>query len=65
LDVTETEIINEIGRRLAAAAPVGSRILLFGSRPEAKPTRGQTTMFWSLSRQSRTPLPSRRAFAPS
>jgi uncharacterized protein len=32
LVVTETEIIDEIGRRLAAAAPAGSRIVLFGSR---------------------------------
>jgi predicted nucleotidyltransferase len=30
--VTESEIIDEIGRRLAAAAPAGSRIVLFGSR---------------------------------
>jgi predicted nucleotidyltransferase len=30
--MTETQIINEIGRRLAAAAPAGSRIVLFGSR---------------------------------
>jgi predicted nucleotidyltransferase len=32
LVVTESEIIDEIGRRLAAAAPAGSRIVLFGSR---------------------------------
>jgi uncharacterized protein len=32
LVVTESEIVEEIGRRLAAAVPAGSRILLFGSR---------------------------------
>jgi predicted nucleotidyltransferase len=32
LIVTETEIINEIRRRLAAVALAGSRIVLFGSR---------------------------------
>jgi predicted nucleotidyltransferase len=30
--VTQTEIIDEIGRRLADAVPAGSEILLFGSR---------------------------------
>jgi predicted nucleotidyltransferase len=30
--MTEKEIIGEIGRRLAAAAPAGSRVVLFGSR---------------------------------
>jgi predicted nucleotidyltransferase len=30
--VTEAEMIGEIGRRLAHAAPAGSRIVLFGSR---------------------------------
>jgi predicted nucleotidyltransferase len=30
--MTETELIGEIGRRLAAAAPAGSRVVLFGSR---------------------------------
>jgi predicted nucleotidyltransferase len=30
--VTEGELITEIGRRLAAAAPAGSRVVLFGSR---------------------------------
>lgn len=30
--VTQTEIIEEIGRRLAEAVPAGSEILLFGSR---------------------------------
>jgi uncharacterized protein len=32
LGMTETEVITEIGKRLAAAAPVGSRVVLFGSR---------------------------------
>jgi predicted nucleotidyltransferase len=32
LAMTETELISEIGRRLAAAAPAGSRVVLFGSR---------------------------------
>lgn len=32
LGVTETEVITEIGRRLAAAAPAGSQVVLFGSR---------------------------------
>jgi uncharacterized protein len=32
LVVTESEIIDEIGRRLSAAAPAGSRIVLFGPR---------------------------------
>ncbi len=30
--MTEGELITEIGRRLAAAAPAGSRVVLFGSR---------------------------------
>jgi uncharacterized protein len=30
--MTETEVIAEIGRRLAAAAPAGSQVVLFGSR---------------------------------
>lgn len=30
--MTQTEIIDEIGRRLAEAVPAGSEILLFGSR---------------------------------
>ncbi len=32
LGMTETEVIAEIGRRLAAAVPVGSQVVLFGSR---------------------------------
>jgi predicted nucleotidyltransferase len=31
-DMTETEIITEIGKRLAAVVPAGSRVVLFGSR---------------------------------
>lgn len=30
--MTEAEIISEIGRRLSASAPVGSQVVLFGSR---------------------------------
>jgi predicted nucleotidyltransferase len=30
--MTETEIITQIGQRLAAAAPAGTRVVLFGSR---------------------------------
>jgi uncharacterized protein len=30
--MTEAEVIGEIGRRLSAAAPVGSQVVLFGSR---------------------------------
>jgi len=30
--VTESELADDIGRRLADAAPAGSRVLLFGSR---------------------------------
>ncbi|MGI8512252.1 MAG: nucleotidyltransferase domain-containing protein [Solirubrobacteraceae bacterium] len=30
--MTESEVVAEIGRRLAGAAPAGSRVLLFGSR---------------------------------
>jgi predicted nucleotidyltransferase len=37
--MTETEIIDEIGRRLAAAAPAGSRIVLFGSRARGEADR--------------------------
>lgn len=32
LGMTETEVIVEIGRRLAVAVPVGSQVVLFGSR---------------------------------
>jgi uncharacterized protein len=32
LGMTESEVITEIGRRLAGAVPVGSRVVLFGSR---------------------------------
>jgi predicted nucleotidyltransferase len=32
LGMTEMELIDEIGRRLAAAAPAGSQVVLFGSR---------------------------------
>lgn len=32
LGMTEKELIDEIGRRLAAAAPAGSQVMLFGSR---------------------------------
>jgi predicted nucleotidyltransferase len=39
LFVTESEIIDEIGRRLAAAAPAGSRIVLFGSRARGEADR--------------------------
>ena len=30
--MTETEIVAELGRRIAASAPAGSRVVLFGSR---------------------------------
>lgn len=30
--MTETEVITEIGRRLATSAPAGSQVVLFGSR---------------------------------
>jgi len=30
--LTESEVVAEIGRRLAGVAPAGSRVLLFGSR---------------------------------
>jgi predicted nucleotidyltransferase len=30
--VTQTEVIDEIGKRLAATVPAGSRVVLFGSR---------------------------------
>lgn len=30
--MTQTEVIDEIGRRLAEAVPAGSRVVLFGSR---------------------------------
>jgi predicted nucleotidyltransferase len=32
LGMTENEVIAEIGRRLAAAVPAGSQVVLFGSR---------------------------------
>jgi predicted nucleotidyltransferase len=32
LRMTETEIIEELGRRLAESAPSGSQVVLFGSR---------------------------------
>jgi len=38
--VTETEVIAEIARRLAAAAPAGSRVLLFGSRARGEARSG-------------------------
>ncbi|MEN3279993.1 MAG: uncharacterized protein V7607_1133 [Solirubrobacteraceae bacterium] len=38
--VTESEVIGEIGRRLASVAPPGSRIVLFGSRARGQPGDG-------------------------
>jgi len=38
--MTESEVIAEIGRRLEAAAPAGSRVLLFGSRARREGASG-------------------------
>jgi predicted nucleotidyltransferase len=38
--MTETEVITEIGKRLAAAVPVGSRVVLFGSRARGEASVG-------------------------
>ena len=40
LGMTEAEVIGEIGRRLVAAAPVGSQVVLFGSRARGGPDVG-------------------------
>jgi predicted nucleotidyltransferase len=38
--MTETEVITEIGKRLAAVVPAGSRVVLFGSRARGEASVG-------------------------
>ncbi len=38
--MTESEVVAEIGRRLAEATPEGSRVLLFGSRARGEADEG-------------------------
>lgn len=38
--MTESEVVEEIGRRLAEATPTGSRVLLFGSRARGEAEEG-------------------------